>query len=134
DLDGWKLTLLRLALTVIAAEASWRLVERPLRRPRTTGRGVEAQRYRRAELALAVAMPLILVPYLVSGRTPANPLETIASPIAGPGNEAGLADDQKQDGPPLTTPTTTPSTAPSTTPVDTALPSTTVAPVDPATS
>jgi hypothetical protein len=54
-----------------------------LRRPRTSGRGVGAQRYKRAELVLAVVIPLMVIPYLVSGSTPTNPLDSIASPSSG---------------------------------------------------
>jgi hypothetical protein len=81
DLEGWRLTMLRLGLTALAAEASWRLVERPLRRPRTSARGTAAQRYRRAELALAIALPLLLVPYVLRGESPGSALDTTASPL-----------------------------------------------------
>jgi peptidoglycan/LPS O-acetylase OafA/YrhL len=81
DLDGWRLTMLRLVLTAIAAEASWRLVERPLRRPRTSARGSAARRYRRAELALAIALPLLLVPYVLRGESAGSVLDAAASPV-----------------------------------------------------
>ncbi|HEX7095032.1 MAG TPA: acyltransferase family protein [Acidimicrobiales bacterium] len=112
--DGWQLTTLRVVLMVIAAEASWRLVERPLRRPRTSGRGLAARRYRRAELALAIALPLLLVPYLVHGRPPANVLESAASPSTGlpsqpSGEESAAPPDVTSEPPTASVPDTTPS-------------------------
>jgi peptidoglycan/LPS O-acetylase OafA/YrhL len=118
SLSGWQLTFVRLALTVAAAEATWRLVERPLRRPRTSGRGAAAQRYRRAELVLAVVIPLMIVPYLVSGSNPANPLDSIASPSSG----VSVGPDEA----PATTSTPPETVLPSTPPAST--------PADPATS
>jgi peptidoglycan/LPS O-acetylase OafA/YrhL len=80
SVHGWKLTTLRIVLVVLAAEASWRLVERPLRRPRTSARGTAAQRYRRAELVMALALPLLFVPFLVSGTSAGSTLEAVSTP------------------------------------------------------
>jgi peptidoglycan/LPS O-acetylase OafA/YrhL len=79
-LDGWRLTALRLGLLAVAAEASWRLVERPLRRPRMSARGQAARRYRRAELTLAISLPLLLVPYVLRGSSTGSALDTSAFP------------------------------------------------------
>src|SRR5690606_14759141 len=123
--DDWRLTALRIALTVVAAEVSWRLVERPLRRPRTSGRGVAARRYRRAELVLAVAMPLMVVPYFVSGRPPADLFESVASP------GSNLGSQPTDDTPAVSTTAPPGTTQPTTVPADTVTdPAVTTTPTD----
>ncbi|HEV8298909.1 MAG TPA: acyltransferase family protein [Acidimicrobiales bacterium] len=79
-LHGTALLLTRVALIAGAAEASWRVVEHPLRRPRSTGRGPIAVRYRRAELVLVIALPALAVPYLADARVGPRTIETTASP------------------------------------------------------
>src|SRR5690606_704815 len=77
DLDGPLLLVVRLSLLAAAAEVSWRLVEHPLRRPRTTGRGPVATRYRRAELALALTLPAMAVPWLLAGGSSGTDFEKV---------------------------------------------------------
>ena len=138
-IDGWRLTAVRLVLVAIAAEVSWRLVERPLRRPRTSGRGLAARRYRRAELVLAVAMPMLVVPYLVGGRPPVDILESVASPGSGLGSqptggdpESATTEPPVSAAPTTVTPDTAPDPAAPTVPID-PVGSTTVVPAPPST-
>jgi peptidoglycan/LPS O-acetylase OafA/YrhL len=121
DLYGWKLTALRLGLLAIAAEASWRLVERPLRRPRMSARGQAARRYRRAELTLAIALPLLVVPYILRGSSAGSALDVTASPATVTTTPLVVTTSGTSDAPSTTE-------SPGTTPVGSASPTTTVAP------
>jgi peptidoglycan/LPS O-acetylase OafA/YrhL len=101
SIDGAQLTALRIGLIVLAAEVSWRLVERPLRRPRVSARGTAARRYRRAELVLAIALPLLFVPYIVRGQSSSG-VEVVMPPTT-----QGAGDGTGSSVPGASVPTTT---------------------------
>jgi peptidoglycan/LPS O-acetylase OafA/YrhL len=131
--DGWQLTAFRLALLIVAAEASWRLVERPLRRPRVSARGTAARRYRRAEITLAIALPLLLVPYVLRGESTGNALDATATPLPLSTLPLELATTTTVGPEPTTTapPATDPATATTVVGSPTDLPTTTTAAVAP---
>jgi peptidoglycan/LPS O-acetylase OafA/YrhL len=119
SLEGWRLTALRLGLLALAAEASWRLVELPLRRPRMSVRGRAAQRYRRAELTLAIALPLLCVPYLLRGSSTGSALDISAPPAPVPTVSTSTV---AAGGPTVTTGVAPTTSAPALVPVSTAAP------------
>jgi peptidoglycan/LPS O-acetylase OafA/YrhL len=123
SIDGAQLTALRIGLIILAAEVSWRLVERPLRRPRVSARGTAARRYRRAELVLAIALPLLFVPYIVRGQSSGG-IEVVMPPTT-----ERVDDGAEPTSPAASVPTTTAAVAGD---GQTVVPvSSTVAPTDP---